>query len=128
MGYNTYHGKKDSNVVHGKKSRHDQHVGATLISDPTPVQQRNNNRHRVRYQERKYTDINMPLSQALRQLLDLKLITLKDPPQNPDTSSSKYNSNERCAYHSDSPGHDTDSCWTLKNQIQDLIDAKEIQF
>ena len=31
-------------------------------------------------------------------------------------------------YHFDSPGHDTDDCWTLKNKIQDLIDAKEIEF
>ena len=44
------------------KSRHDQHVGAILISDPTHVQQRQSNRRRVRYQERQYTDINMPLS------------------------------------------------------------------
>ena len=70
----------------------------------------------------------MPLSQALQHLMKLKLITPKDPPQNPDTFSSKYNPNVRCAYHSDSPEHDTDSCWTLKNKIQDLIDSKEIGF
>ena len=114
--------------MYSRKSRHDQQVGAILISNPTSVQQRQGNRRRVRYQERQYTDINMPLSQALQQLLKVKLITLKDPPQNPDTSSSKYNPSVRCAYHSDSPGHDTDSCWTLKNQIQDLIDAEEIKF
>ena len=33
-----YHGKKESNVVHGKKSRHDQQVGATQISNPMPAQ------------------------------------------------------------------------------------------
>ena len=31
-------------------------------------------------------------------------------------------------YHSDSPGHSTDDCWALRNKVQDLIDAKEIQF
>ena len=36
--------------------------------------------------------------------------------------------NARCAYHSDSPGHDTNNCWALKNKVQDLIDAKEIEF
>ena len=70
----------------------------------------------------------MLLSQVLQHLLKVKLITLRDPPQNPDTSSSNYNPSIRCAYHSDGPGHDTDSCWTLKKNIQDLVDAKEIEF
>ena len=25
-------------------------------------------------------------------------------------------------------GHDTNNCWALKNKIQDLIDAKEVEF
>ena len=56
------------------------------------------------------------------------MVTLKEPPQNPNTSSPYYNPNARCAYHSDSPGHDTSNCWALKNKIQDMIDAKEIEF
>ena len=123
---------QESDAEYGQKGRnqadHDQHVGAILISNYTLVQQRQGNRRRVRYQERQYTNINIPLSQALQHLLKVKLITLKDPPQNPDTSSSNYNPSVRCAYHSDSPGHDTDNYWTLKNKIQDLIDAKEIDF
>src|ERR1051325_1953180 len=34
----------------------------------------------------------------------------------------------KCAYHSNSPGHDTDDYWDLKNKIQDMIEAKEIEF
>ena len=45
-----------------------------------------------------------------------------------NTTSPKYNPNARCAYHSDSPGHSTDDCWALRNKVQDLIDAKEVQF
>ena len=45
-----------------------------------------------------------------------------------NTASPKYNPNARCAYHSDSPGHNTDDCWALRNKVQDLIDAKEVQF
>ena len=26
------------------------------------------------------------------------------------------------------PGHDTNNCWALKNKIQDLIDAKKVEF
>ena len=70
----------------------------------------------------------MPLSQALQHLLKVKLITLKDPPQNPDTSTPKYNPNVKCAYHYDSSGYDTDNCWFLKKKIQDLIDNKEVEF
>ena len=55
-------------------------------------------------------------------------MTLCDPPTNPDTSSPKYNPNAKCAYHSSSPGHETDQCWELKNKIQDLIDNKTIEF
>ena len=69
----------------------------------------------------------MPLSQALQHMLKAELISLKDPLQNPNTSSPCYNLNARCAYHSNSPGHDTNS-WALKNKIQDLIEAKVIDF
>ena len=45
-----------------------------------------------------------------------------------NTASPKYNPNARCAYHSDSLGYSTDDCWALRNKVQDLIDAKEVQF
>ena len=44
------------------------------------------------------------------------------------TASPHYHPNARCAYHSESSGHDTSNCWALKNKIQDLIDAKEVEF
>ena len=69
----------------------------------------------------------MPLVQALQHMLKVGLVTLKDPPQNPNTSSPYYNLNARCAYHFDNPGHDTSNCWALKNKIQDMIDFKEIE-
>ena len=68
----------------------------------------------------------MPLSQALQHLLKAKLITLRDCPQNPDSSSPKYNPKAKCAYHSNSLGHDIDNYWPLKNKIQDFIDNKKI--
>ena len=70
----------------------------------------------------------MPLSQALQHMLRMNLITLKEPHPNPKTSSPNYNPNARCAYHSDSPGHDTNDCWALKYKIQDMIDVGEIEF
>ena len=70
----------------------------------------------------------MPLSQALQHFLKAELIILRDPPHNPDTSSPKYNHNAKCTYHSNSPRHDTNDNWSLKNKIQDLINNKTIDF
>ena len=61
-------------------------------------------------------------------MLEKELITLKAPHPNPKTFSPNYNPDVRCAYHFGSPGHDTNNCWALKYKIQDLIDAKEIEF
>ena len=70
----------------------------------------------------------MTLSQILPQLLKTNLVIPKEAPKNPNTTSPMYNLNAHCAFHSDSPGHDTNDCWVLKNNVQDLIDAKEIEF
>ena len=70
----------------------------------------------------------MALSQILPQLLKTNLVTPREAPKNPNTTSPLYNPNARCAYHSDSLGHDSNNCWALKNKVQDLIDAKEIEF
>src|SRR3954463_6110525 len=78
--------------------------------------------------KRQFTKINMSLAQALQQLLKANLITVRDPPVKPNTSAPSYKPNARCAYHSNSPGHDTNDCWPLKNKIQDMIDAGEIEF
>ena len=70
----------------------------------------------------------MPLSRALQHMLKMNLITVINPHPNPKTSSPNYNPDARCAYHFGSPGHDTNNCWALKNKVQDMIDAKEIEF
>ena len=61
-------------------------------------------------------------------MLKMNLVSLRDTPQNPNTASPHYNQGERCAYHSNSPGHNTDNCWTLKNKTQDLIDEGALEF
>ncbi|KAI5404731.1 hypothetical protein KIW84_051766 [Lathyrus oleraceus] len=124
----SYQGNNESNAVysqrgHNKKNR-DHTIGAVTIAAP-PSQ---NFQHRQDRPRRQFTKINMTLAQALQGMLKANLITLRDPPANPKTTSPCYNPNTRCAYHSDSPGHDTNDCWLLKNKIQDMIDAGEIEF
>ena len=70
----------------------------------------------------------MQLSQALQHLLKDDLVTLRDPPSNPNTSTPSYHPDAFCVYHSHSLGHDTDDCWALKNKIQDLIDEGVLEF
>src|ERR1051325_7604652 len=128
----SFGGKKEANAVYGQKSRvktdHTQSVGAVVISNPTPAQPQRDNTRNQNAPQRQFTKINMPLSQALQHMMKAELITLRDPPQHVNTSSPKYNPNARCAYHSNSPGHDTNNCWALKNKIQDMIEAREIEF
>ena len=124
-------GKKETNVVYGQKScsknDHHQSVGAVLISNPASVQQQQHGSQcKSDSPRRQITRISMPLCHALQHLLKVKLITLHDPPSNPNTSSPKYNPNAKCAHHSNSLGHDTNNCWAMKNKIQDMVDNKEI--
>ena len=92
-----------------------------------PVQQRDNPLQQ-KEPKRQFTKINTLMSQTLQYLLEMNLVALREPPQKPNTSSPHYDPNVRCAYHSNSPGHDTNSCWALKNKIQDLIDEGVLEF
>ena len=90
-------------------------IATTSRAQQQPRQQRHGNQRKWDTSNRKYTKLNMSMSQVLLHMLNfLNLVTLKDPPRNPNTSSPSYHPNERCTYHSNSPVHDTDSCWTLK--------------
>ncbi|KAK4722115.1 hypothetical protein R3W88_012348 [Solanum pinnatisectum] len=47
-------------------------------------------------------------------------------PKPVDTSSKFYRVDQRCEYHSNSVGHDTEDCVNLKHKIQDLIDQRVV--
>ena len=96
----------------------------------TPVPQIQHQPHQLQPDKprRQFTPLNMSLYQALQRLLRLNLITLRAHPRNPNTASPAYDPNKRCAYHSASPGHDTNECWDLRNKIQDLIDEGAVEF
>ena len=93
-----------------------------------PHQRQQGNRRKQNTSEKRFTKINMSLSKVLQCLLEVKLIVLRNPLRNPNTASPGYNPNARYAYHSNSPGHDTNDCWALKNKIQDLIDEGVLEF
>src|SRR3954463_2276823 len=128
-----YQGRNESNAIHSQKSRakedQNQSVGAVLISAPISQQApRQDYQRKTDSPRRQFTEINMPLSQALQYLLKANLITVKDPPKFPNTASPSYDPKATCAYHSNATGHNADNCWALRNKIQDMIDAGEIEF
>src|ERR1051325_558174 len=81
----SFGGKKEPNVLYGQKTRaktdRAQSVGAVVISNPAPTQPQRDNARNQNAPRRQFTKINMPLSQALQNMLKAELITLRDPPQ-----------------------------------------------
>ena len=132
----TFPAKKEASAVYSQKSQgrieRRPTVGAVMIQNSSNDQPRSNqprsNQQRVERPQWQFTRINMTSAQVIPHLLKLNLTSLKEAPKNPNTSSPYYHSIAKCAYHSDSAGHDTNNCWALKNKIQDLIDAKEVEF
>nr|XP_016470370.1 PREDICTED: uncharacterized protein LOC107792650 [Nicotiana tabacum] len=81
----------------------------------------------VREQEPKkeFTPIGESYTSLFRKLMQLKLI---EPimPRYVNPNSKGFDSNARCEYHSNTQGHSTENCWTLKKAIENLIEAKAI--
>ena len=123
--------KKEASAVYGPrrqdKPERRQIVNAVVIAKPATAP-RQANQPRAERPRREYTRLSMTLSQILPQFLSTNLVTVREAPKVVNTASPKYNPNSRCAYHSDSPRHSTDDCWALRNKVQGLIDAKEVQF
>ena len=125
----SFSAKKEAAVIYSQKglrrTERRPTVGAVMIQNSSNDQPRNNqsrpNQQRVERPQRQFTRINMTPAQVLPHLLKLNLTTIKEAPKNVNTSSPHYHPNAKCAYHSDSVGHDTNDCWALKNKIQDLI-------
>ncbi|RVW78291.1 hypothetical protein CK203_055767 [Vitis vinifera] len=63
----------------------------------------------------------MPLSQALRKLIEAGLLTALTPRPLPQPIPAQFRMDLHCAYHQ-GPGHETDRCTALRHAIQDLID------
>ncbi|XP_019248614.1 PREDICTED: uncharacterized protein LOC109227879 [Nicotiana attenuata] len=81
----------------------------------------------VREQELKkeFTPIGESYTSLFQKLIQLKLI---EPimPHYMNPNSKGFYSNARCEYHSNTQGHSTENCWTLKKAIENLIEAKAI--
>ncbi|XP_019242213.1 PREDICTED: uncharacterized protein LOC109222301 [Nicotiana attenuata] len=75
--------------------------------------------------KKKFTPIGESYTSLFRKLMQLKLI---EPivPYYVNPNSKGFDSNARCEYRSNTQGHSTENCWTLKKAIENLIEAKAI--
>lgn len=81
----------------------------------------------VRKERRQFTELYMPLNHAFSRVAILGLLSPLDLKPLPNPLPHRFKENEYCAFHQ-SRGHDTNHCYRLRHEIQDLIDRGVINF
>ncbi|WJZ94855.1 hypothetical protein VitviT2T_013680 [Vitis vinifera] len=97
-----------------------QFIARPAASYPRPRAQQTSAPFALRAQ-RQFSQIGMPLSQALRKLTEAGLLTTLTPRPPPQPIPPQFRMDLHCAYHQ-GPGHETDRCTALRHAVQDLID------
>ncbi|KAI5436717.1 hypothetical protein KIW84_023005 [Lathyrus oleraceus] len=96
---------------------------------PPPQQQQQQRPYqpRQRMPDRRFDPLPMTYAELLPELLRLGFVEVrtmapltKIPPG--------YDANVRCDFHSGAPGHHIENCRAFQHKVQDLIDAKTINF
>ncbi|KAL7216293.1 hypothetical protein ACSBR1_028273 [Camellia fascicularis] len=75
--------------------------------------------------KRVFTPLYMSLSKALEVLLKAGHLKLLEQQPLPDPIPPKHDQTKYCAYHQQT-GHETDSCFRLRHDVQDLFDNRVI--
>ena len=75
--------------------------------------------------KRVFTPLYMPLSKALEVILRKGYLKPLEQRPLPNPLPPKHDQTKYCAYHQQT-GHDTDSCFRLRRDVQDLFDNKVI--
>ncbi|XP_069146122.1 uncharacterized protein [Solanum lycopersicum] len=82
-------------------------------------------RPREKKPSRSFTALAESRTKLFKRLSAARYIHLMGP-KPVDVNSGFYRLEQRCAYHSNSVGHDTEDCINLKHKIQDLIDQEVV--
>ncbi|PKI47568.1 hypothetical protein CRG98_032043 [Punica granatum] len=77
-------------------------------------------------QHKQYTPLPAPPSHIFQRLLAGNKIKTEAPGPNFDPT--VQNQNLRCEFHQGAPGHTLDTCWRLRDKIQEMINMKQISF
>ncbi|KAI5405471.1 hypothetical protein KIW84_052309 [Lathyrus oleraceus] len=92
-----------------------------------PQQQQRQFQPRQRMPDRHFDMLPMTYAELLPELLRLKFVELRT--MAPLTRiPAGYDANVRCDFHSGAPGHHIENCRAFHHKVQDLIDAKTINF
>ncbi|OVA01755.1 hypothetical protein BVC80_9071g92 [Macleaya cordata] len=75
--------------------------------------------------KREFSKLNHPMSALLAGLVEVGLVTRREPSPVPEILPQGYNPSQHCDFHQ-GPGHLTDNCWALRHKIQNLLDSGKI--
>jgi len=97
------------------------------VQQPQQQQQQRPYQPRQRMPDRRFDSLPMSYAELLPELLRLGLVELRTMAP-PTVLPPGYDANVRCDFHSGAPGHHTEKCRAFQHKVQDLIDAKAINF
>jgi len=75
-----------------------------------------------------YDPIPMKYAKLLRCLLERNLVQTRPPPPIPKKLSAQWRPDLFCVFHQGAQGHDVEHCFSLKIEVQKLIEADLIPF
>ncbi|KEH17755.1 hypothetical protein MTR_0001s0260 [Medicago truncatula] len=75
-----------------------------------------------------FDPIPMTYAELLPILLEKNLVKTRTPPRVPNELLVWYQADLSCAFHQGAPGHDVEHCFSLKIEVQKLIEANMLLF
>jgi hypothetical protein len=75
-----------------------------------------------------FDPIPMTYAELLPILLMKNLVQTRKPPRVPNELPVWYQPDLSCAFHQGAPGHDIEHCFSLKSEVQKLIEANMLFF
>ncbi|KAI5390035.1 hypothetical protein KIW84_075385 [Lathyrus oleraceus] len=135
--------REETNVVHSQRNVNKgqyRQVAAVTIPAPQPQSQQQHPRQqqqqqqqqrpfqpRQRMTDRCFDPLPMTYAELLPELLRLGFVKLRTMAPLKKIPAG-YDANVRCDFHSGAPGHHIENCRAFHHKVQDLIDAKTINF
>src|SRR4051812_27348744 len=123
---NSYHSKRPTSTFAKKKEGE---TNAVVHQEPRPPVSYPPQQSRFQGPPRKFDPLPTSKSEILKYLLSESLVELRPmPPLIPGKIPPRFNPNERCEFHDNSPGHTLEKCWAFRHKVQDLIESGAIAF
>ncbi|XP_058784702.1 uncharacterized protein LOC131659544 [Vicia villosa] len=122
----SYHAKRPTPTFAKKKEGE---TNAVVHQESRPPMSFPPQQNKFQGPQRKFDPLPTSKSEILRYLISESLVEIKSlapPPLGKATP--KYNANERCEYHANSPGHTLEKRWAFRHKVQDLIESGAIAF